>query len=218
MLQRLLTKVSQVTQRLPLDVGYLQFVVNQEMVLFRSLSGQVEMPQDVVNALTELSALVNIEDNSNPTPRQVPVLQGEMGRPKYVVSPQQIQSLIEMSLPVSYIAKLLGVSERTVKRRMQDNGLSIMQFYSNLTDEQLDNLVRSVKARTPHVGYRMMKGILKAMGHRVQWNRVSSSMHRVDSVGVLSRMTRMGCVVRRTYSVQGPLHLVHIDTNHKLIR
>ncbi|XP_039632690.1 uncharacterized protein LOC120543616 [Perca fluviatilis] len=28
----------------------------------------------------------------------------------------------------------------------------------------------------------------------------------------------MGCVARRKYSVQGPLHLVHIDTNHKLIR
>ncbi|TDH05119.1 hypothetical protein EPR50_G00140130 [Perca flavescens] len=64
----------------------------------------------------------------------------------------------------------------------------------------------------------MMKGILQAMGHRVQWNRVYSSMQRVDTVGVLSRMTRMGCVARRTYSVQGPLHLVHIDTNHKLIR
>ncbi|KAF3837897.1 hypothetical protein F7725_009665 [Dissostichus mawsoni] len=37
-----------------------------------------------------------------------------------------------------------------------------------------------------------MKGILKAMGHRVQWKRVSSSMHRVDSVGVLTRMARMG--------------------------
>ncbi|XP_045898241.1 uncharacterized protein LOC123966515 isoform X2 [Micropterus dolomieu] len=188
------------------------------MVLFRSLSGQVEMPQDVVNALTELSILVNAEDSSNMSLCQVPVLQAEMGRPKYVVSHQQLQSLVEMSLPVSCIAKLLGVSERTVKRRMHEYGLSIMQYYSTLTDEQLDNLVRSVKARTPHVGCRMMKGILQAMGHRVQWNRVSSSMHRVDSVGVLSRLTRLGCVARRTYSVQGPLHLVHIDTNHKLIR
>lgn len=189
------------------------------MALFRSLSGQVDMPQDVINALTELSRLVNIEDISNQTPHQVPVMQGEMGRPKYVVCPQQLQGLIEdLSLPVSAIATLLGVSEKTVKRRMHENGLSIKQSYSTLTDDELDNLVRSVKARTPHVGYRMMKGILKAMGHRVQWKRVSSSMHRVDSVGVLTRMARMGCVARRTYSVQGPLHLVHIDTNHKLIR
>ncbi|KAF3857271.1 hypothetical protein F7725_009130 [Dissostichus mawsoni] len=218
-LQRLLTRISQITQRLPLDVDYLQFAVDQEMALFRSLSGQVDMPQDVINALTELSRLVNIEDISNQTPHQVPVMQGEMGRPKYVVCPQQLQGLIEdLSLPVSAIAKLLDVSEKTVKRRMHENGLSIKQSYSTLTDDELDNLVRSVKARTPHVGYRMMKGILTAMGHRVQWKRVSSSMHRVDSVGVLTRMARMGCVARRTYSVQGPLHLVHIDTNHKLIR
>lgn len=202
-LQRLLTKISQATQRLPLDVDYLKFVVNQEMVLFRALSGQVEMTQDVVNALTELSILVNADDSSNMSRCQVPVMQAEMGRPKYVVSPQQLQSLVEMSLPVSCIAKHLGVSVRTVKRRMHEYGLSIMQCYSNLTDEQLDNLLRSVKARTPHVGCRMMKGILQAMGHRVQWNRVYSSMHRVDSVGVLSRMTRMGCVARRTYTCHG---------------
>lgn len=216
--RRLLTKVSQFMQRLPIDVDYLQFVINQEMILFRSLLSQVEMPQDVVSSLTELSMLVNVMDNGNQIPREVPVFQKEMGRPKYCVCPQQLQSLLHISLPVTHIAELLGVSKRTVRRRMHENGLSIKQMYSNLPDEQLDNLVRSVKARTPHVGYRMMKGILQAMGHRVQWNRVSSSMHRVDSVGVLSRIARMGCVARRTYSVPGPLHLVHIDTNHKLIR
>lgn len=120
-LQRLLNRISQITQRLPLDVDYLQFAVDQEMALFRSLSGQVDMPQDVINALTELSRLVNIEDISNQTPHQVPVMQGEMGRPKYVVCPQQLQGLIEdLSLPVSAIAKLLGVSEKTVKRRMHE--------------------------------------------------------------------------------------------------
>ncbi|KAF3837640.1 hypothetical protein F7725_009408, partial [Dissostichus mawsoni] len=133
-LQRLLTRISQITQRLPLDVDYLQFAVDQEMALFRSLSGQVDMPQDVINALTELSRLVNIEDISNQTPHQVPVMQGEMGRPKYVVCPQQLQGLIEdLSLTVSAIAKLLGVSEKTVKRRMHENGLSIKQSYSTLT-------------------------------------------------------------------------------------
>lgn len=156
------------------------------MVLFRSLSGQVEIPQDVISAFTELTTIVNMEDNSNMTPVQVPVLQGEMGRPKYYVSPQQLQCLIEMSPSVSSIANVLGVSERTVKRCMHYNGLSIKQYYSNITDEQLDNLVRSVKARTPHVGYRMMKGTPQGMDHYVQWKRLSSSMHRVDPVGVLS--------------------------------
>ncbi|XP_049457585.1 uncharacterized protein LOC125904292 [Epinephelus fuscoguttatus] len=43
-------------------------------------------------------------------------------------------------------------------------------------------------------------------------------MHRVDSAGILERMARLGCVARRTYSVKGPHSLVHVDTNHKLIR
>ncbi|XP_041835779.1 uncharacterized protein LOC121653747 [Melanotaenia boesemani] len=218
LMQRLLHKVSQVMHRQPLDENYLQFVVNQEMVLLRSLSNQVEIPQDVMSALTELSTLVSMENISELTPSHVPVLEGELGRPKFDVSPHQLQTLTEMSLSVPQIAKLLRISVRTVKRRLHEYGINIKQCYSTLSDEELDNLVRSVKARTPHVGYRMMKGILQAMGHRVQWQRVSSAMHRVDSAGVLSRMTRLGCVARRTYSVKGPLHLVHIDTNHKLIR
>ncbi|XP_058642213.1 uncharacterized protein LOC131546568 [Onychostoma macrolepis] len=36
--------------------------------------------------------------------------------------------------------------------------------------------------------------------------------------GILERMTQLGCIVRRSYFVQSPLSLVHIDTNHKLIR
>ncbi|XP_035985228.1 uncharacterized protein LOC118558791 isoform X2 [Fundulus heteroclitus] len=43
-------------------------------------------------------------------------------------------------------------------------------------------------------------------------------MHRVDSIGVLSRMTRLRCVARRTYTVPYPKYMIHIDTNHKLIR
>ncbi|KAK5607430.1 hypothetical protein CRENBAI_023183 [Crenichthys baileyi] len=64
----------------------------------------------------------------------------------------------------------------------------------------------------------MASGNDRGAGHRVQWDRVFASMHRVDSVGVLSRMTRLRCVVRRTYTVPYPKYMVHIDTNHKLIR
>ncbi|KAJ4922571.1 hypothetical protein JOQ06_016575 [Pogonophryne albipinna] len=30
--------------------------------------------------------------------------------------------------------------------------------------------------------------------------------------------SRLNCIVRRTYSVRGPLSLWYVDTNHKLIR
>lgn len=64
----------------------------------------------------------------------------------------------------------------------------------------------------------MVKSHLRALGHRVQWARVWDSMHCADSDGILERMSSIGCVVKRTYSVSGPLSLLHIDTNHRLIR
>ncbi|MED6253267.1 hypothetical protein ATANTOWER_025531 [Ataeniobius toweri] len=201
-------------QRQPLDVDYLRFVVNHKILLFRSLLNHVQMPPDVVHGLTVLTTLVNEENAQDFNPSQLPLSQGELGRPKYVVPSQQLQTFTKMSFSVSKIAAILGICPRTVKRRLHDYGMSIKQCYSRLTDEELDTLVRSIKAKTPNIGYRMTKGILQSMSHRVQWNRVSASVHRVDSVGVVKRMAGLCCVARRTYSVPGPLHLVHIDTNH----
>lgn len=87
LLQRLLTRLLQVIQRLALHVDYLQFV-NHEIILLRSFSGHVELPQDVVSALTELSIL---EQSSDVITSPVQVLQGEMGRPQYIVSPQHLK-------------------------------------------------------------------------------------------------------------------------------
>lgn len=87
-----------------------------------------------------------------------------------------------------------------------------------MTDSELDNMVRAIKTQMPNAGYRNVKGQLMAMGSRVQWERTNASMHRVDAAGVLSRLAQLGCIVRRSYSVRGPLALVHVDTNHKLIR
>ncbi|KAF6721536.1 hypothetical protein FQA47_002180 [Oryzias melastigma] len=44
----------------------------------------------------------------------------------------------------------------------------------------------------PNAGYRLVKGTLKAQGHHLGWDRVKASMHRVDSLGILSRMTQLG--------------------------
>ncbi|XP_062309978.1 uncharacterized protein LOC134014403 [Osmerus eperlanus] len=101
---------------------------------------------------------------------------------------------------------------------MAEADMSVRTLYSTHTDEELDRCVRDIKSRQPHSGYRMVKALLQAQGLRVQYDRVRASMHRIDTVGVISRMTNLGCIVRRTYSVPGPQSLMHIDTNHKIIR
>ncbi|XP_016319974.1 uncharacterized protein LOC107671571 [Sinocyclocheilus anshuiensis] len=142
---------------------------------------------------------------------------GPTVRPKTIVSEQHLRRLIEIGLTVPCISKLLGMSTQTIERRMQEFGKSVKGTYSQLTDEELDNLVVAIKTTSPHSGYRMMRGHLKALGHRVQWSRVCDSMNRVDSAGVLARMSQLGHVVRRSYSVQALLSVMHLDTNHKLI-
>ena len=88
--------------------------------------------------------------------------------------------------------------------------------YSNIGDEQLDNVVRDSQSSHPGIGLRMLMGHLRGKGYRVQWERVRQSLLRTDPAGVHQRWRDSIC--RRKYSVAGLLALWHIDGNHKLIR
>ncbi|XP_050958050.1 uncharacterized protein LOC127159193 [Labeo rohita] len=216
---RLIIKLESALSRTPLDLDFLQFACRQELYLWEALSRHVNVPPDIVQALRDFLHLVmdHIE-NAEVTSSTVETVAGEMGRPRYNLEKERLVELLEINLSVDCIAKLMCVSASTVNRRMREFGLSARQNYSNATDQELDNAVQRIKNEMPTAGYRMVKGRLKSMGIHVQWRRVTASMHRVDSLGILSRLTGLGCIVRRTYSVRGPLSLWHVDTNHKLIR
>ena len=62
----------------------------------------------------------------------------------------------------------------------------------------------------------MLKFLLKESVIKVQRMRLSDSIQRVDQEGVKER--KNGRLKRRVYNVQGPNHLWHVDTNHKLVR
>lgn len=103
-------------------------------------------------------------------------------------------------------------------RRMQEHNPSVRKCYSDIPDNVLDQKVKFTKARMPHAGSRLVTGSLQVMGHRISWRKVKMSLQRVNGTGIISRMVQLSCIARRTYSVPAPLSLVHIDTNHKLIR
>ncbi|XP_063060690.1 uncharacterized protein LOC134453871 [Engraulis encrasicolus] len=172
----------------------------------------------VQDAILQLLTVLNDHINNRRTAVLVEHTSGERGRPRVNISQSHLLDLIETDLSIPCIASLLAVSERTLKRRMQQWGIKKMARYSTMSDEELDHLIIGIKEASPNLGARMVKGQLMALGHRVQWSRVWKSMHRVDGFGVVQRMMRLGCVVRRTYSVPAPLSLLHVDTNHKLIR
>ncbi len=124
--------------------------------------------------------------------------------------------LLDNRFTVPQIARMLQLSISTVRRRMNDLGLSVRAFYSCLSDAQLDDVVKSIHQEHPFCGNAQMQGHLLSRGYRIQQIRARESMRRIDPTGTaLRRLTVMN---RRVYSVPGPLSLFHIDGHHKLIR
>lgn len=161
---------------------------------------------------------ISEKEQSYPSVIAVPCERGDgrLGRPKLVISQEQLEKLLEMQFDCPTIAKLLGVSLSTIRRRMTDYRLSVKSCYSTLSDQELDQLVLQLKYDYPSSGYRVIDGILRSQGYRIQQNRIRSCMQRIDPNGAVVRW--FDAIQRRTYRVQGPLSLWHIDGNHKLIR
>jgi hypothetical protein len=88
--------------------------------------------------------------------------------------------------------------------------------YSNINDEDLDELVKAVQNENSSIGIRMLKGYLFSKGYRIQRERIRQSLLRTDPTGAVQRWKN--AVKKRKYSVFSPLALWHIDGHHKLIR
>ena len=64
-----------------------------------------------------------------------------------------------------------GTSVRTIRRRMEEFGLSVSDFYSSISDNDLDGIVIEVLAHFPNSGYRMMAGHL----HEKTWDSCTAT-------------------------------------------
>uniref|UniRef100_A0A3B1IFY0 Integrase core domain-containing protein n=1 Tax=Astyanax mexicanus TaxID=7994 RepID=A0A3B1IFY0_ASTMX len=215
-ISRLRTRLEHILSSNIPDFDYMLYVVSQERV-FTSAVGLDFLP-DVKEAMDGLYSCLTTLLASQDSPTFVSWEMGPHGRLRFNITAECLNKLFEIGLSASCVASILQISKSTVHRRMREYNISVSNMYSTLSDDELDTAVRNIKSRFPHAGYRTVKGCLQSEGHRVQWTRVRASMHRVDTAGILSRLSSMGCVVRRKYSVPGPLCMQHIDTNHKLIR
>lgn len=168
--------------------------------------------------------LLNLHDIQNiqtrvslPSASNPPVSHnGRVGRPPFFIPQEQLSMLIESRFTAIQMADLIGVSVRTIRRRMFEYGLSIQSTYSEFTDNDLDSIVNDIHKEFPTCGYKQMSGHLMSRGIRVQQKRVRESMRRTDPEGTVAR--RLHTIRRRHYSVAAPRSLYHIDGNHKLIR
>ena len=95
-------------------------------------------------------------------------MRGQLAGRELDVPRNQLACLLEKRFTVPQIADIIGVSIRTVRRRMTEYHLSVHALYSQLTDQQLDGIVRDIQTQFPTCGNRQMQGHLLARGITVR--------------------------------------------------
>lgn len=85
------------------------------------------------------------------------------------------------------MAQMIGVSVRTVHRRMDEYGLSVQGQYADITVSELDTLVADIHEDFPNCGNSVMKGHLLFRGYRLQQSRIRESLRRIDPRGCMLR-------------------------------
>ena len=130
---------------------------------------------------------------------------GCVGRPRIEITQEQIQ-ILRNNLGFKWIdiARMFGVSSRTLIRRREELGMPLghESNFSALSDHELDMLVREILSVTPQSGVGLVQGALRSRGLRIQRHRVIESLRRLDPITSALRQSRR--IIRRTYSVPGP--------------
>ena len=108
---------------------------------------------------------------------------------------------------------MLNISRTTLYRRMEGTGIV---GSTDLTDSELDEIVREYKLTHPNDGEVMTIGHIRSCNLAIPRSRIRMSLHRVDPSGIEERRLRTVC--QRVYQVDSSNSVWHIDGNHKLIR
>ncbi len=132
------------------------------------------------------------------------------GRPRFFIPREQLQGLRSLHFSWKKIAEMLGVSEKTVRRRRHELDMAIgyQNCYSNIPDDELDVFIRRILDLSPQSGERMVLGSLRAQGIKVQRNRVREAIGRVDPIS--RDMRRRTAINRRVYNVPTPNALWYV--------
>ena len=138
-----------------------------------------------------------------------------VGRPRIDVSIEDILELRKLNYKWTKIASMLNISRATLYRRLEDAGIS-PHAQTPLSEQQLDDIIQSIKRDHPNDGEVLMQGHLLRQGIKITRQELRDSLHRVDHLNIVARQHSV--IRRRVYSVPYPNFIWHFDSHHKLIR
>uniref|UniRef100_A0A1X7TLT8 Integrase core domain-containing protein n=1 Tax=Amphimedon queenslandica TaxID=400682 RepID=A0A1X7TLT8_AMPQE len=99
--------------------------------------------------------------------------------------------------------------------RLQEVGLATAITYFDITDQNHDRLIYTIKETHPNDGEWLMLDHLSSYGIQVPRHRLRALIHRVDPINTALR--RSTIITQTRYHASGPNAVWHIDGNHKMI-
>jgi hypothetical protein len=117
------------------------------------------------------------------------------------------------SITRSKLAADLKISSRTLNKRLNEAG--ILYAFSDISDNELDDIIKKFRASKPQVGLRYAIAHMRTLGYRIQEKRIRASLHRTG--GIAAHIRHPKRTQRRQYRVARPEALWHLDGHHKLI-
>eukprot|EP00794_Sanderia_malayensis_P017176 gene17176-18905_t len=166
-----------------------------------------DMMEGLINGLCTLLYDLNAhntEQHGNSTAMETQTEQVSTGgRPRYVITRQQIECLRETGMSWRKIASSLGINERTLLRRRAE--FNMLENFSDISDEDLDYHVSEILRLTPFAGESLIKGSLLGRGIFVPRQRVPSNPSSL--VLHQDEMPRYGI------DIDGPIQDIETDNN-----
>ncbi len=174
----------------------------------------------VINILVMIASLDQAQESSSdppttslPSPSHLHHTGGP-GRPRFEIDPEIMQTLLSVE-PKTEVARVLGCSARTVRRRQLDvehlTGVRLTPQPSALSDGDLDEIMTNGLTRFPFFGRGLTTGMVRSEGHIIPEQRVRYSFARVNGA---PRRFLSRTIQRRKYHVAAVNSLWHHDGQH----
>ena len=140
---------------------------------------------------------------------------GKLGRPSIHINVDYVELLHGAGYTLTDIACALQISRTTLWRRLQELSITL-KGYSDISDSELDTIVRCYQESNPNCGQAMLSGYLNSRGIIIQRRRIRESVCRADPLR--QRIRWHPVITRRVYQVKGANSLWHLDGHHSLVR
>ena len=140
---------------------------------------------------------------------EVPRVIAGRGRPRALITREQLEYLRSMNFSWGHVAELLGVSRLTIYRRRRALGMQDEDILRPMDADELHRFVSQMREEFPSIGESLLIGRLYSMGYHVARERVRAVIRATDPINTALRWRGI-LTSRRPYSIAGPNSLWHV--------